>query len=92
MVYIKFSNGSTTMLINMNDEVKQNDAIESGFYMVQDEDGSPAIVESEELLKGKSKTRAEMIDSINKKLGTKSENNKKKIEHQKEINNIEAGE
>lgn len=86
MVYIKFTNGSTTMLINMNDEVKQNEAIECGFYMVKDPDGSPAIVESEELLKGKSKSRAEMIDSINKKLSAKSENNKKKIEHQKEVN------
>lgn len=86
MIYIKFTNGSTTMLINMNDEVKQNDAIESGFYMLKDADGSPAIVDSEDLIKDRSKSRAELIDSINKKLGAKSDSNKKKIDHQKELN------
>lgn len=36
MVYIKFTNGAVTKLINMNDEVSQNEAIENGFYMLTD--------------------------------------------------------
>lgn len=82
-VYIKFTNGSTTMLIDVNDEIKQNDAIESGFYMVTDEDGSPAVVTSEELMKGKSKSQAELINAVQEKLSKKSETNKRKIDQQK---------
>lgn len=89
MVYIKYTNGSTTLLINMYDEVKQNEAIESGFYMERDEDGSPAIVESDKLTAGKSKSQKEVIDSINEKLGKKSDANKKAIEHKKEKSNDE---
>lgn len=74
MTYIKYTNGSTNLLINMYDEVKQNEAIESGFHMVQDEDGSPAIIESENLIRSNNSKHSAIIDSVlEKKNKQKSE-------------------
>lgn len=76
MVYIKFTNGAVTKLINMNDEVSQNEAIENGFYMLTDEAGTPEVVESAELVAGKNLERAAMLNAIAEKLATKSNKNK----------------
>lgn len=76
MVYIKFTNGAVTKLINMNDEVSQNEAIENGFYMLTDEAGTPEVVESAELVAGKNLERAAMLNAIAEKLAAKSNKNK----------------
>lgn len=76
MVYIKFTNGAVTKLINMNDEVSQNEAIENGFYMLTDEAGTPEVVESAELVAGKNLERAAMLSAIAEKLAAKSNKNK----------------
>ena len=76
MVYIKFTNGAVTKLINMNDEVSQNEAIENGFYMLTDENGTPEIIESAELVAGKNLERAAMLNAIAEKLANKSNKNK----------------
>ena len=76
MVYIKFTNGAVTKLINMNDEVSQNEAIENGFYMLTDENGTPEVIESAELVAGKNLERAAMLNAIAEKLANKSNKNK----------------
>lgn len=76
MVYIKFTNGAVTKLINMNDEVSQNEAIENGFYMLTDEAGTPEVIESSELIAGKNLERAAMLNAIAEKLAAKSNKNK----------------
>lgn len=76
MVYIKFTNGAVTKLINMNDEVSQNEAIENGFYMLTDENDTPEVVESAELVAGKNLERAAMLNAIAEKLAAKSNKNK----------------
>lgn len=76
VVYIKFTNGAVTKLINMNDEVSQNEAIENGFYMLTDENGTPEVVESAELVAGKNLDRAVMLNAIAEKLANKSNKNK----------------
>lgn len=76
MVYIKFTNGAVTKLINMNDEVSQNEAIENGFYMLTDEAGTPEVIESAELVAGKNLERAAMLNAIAEKLANKSNKNK----------------
>lgn len=78
MVYIKFSNGSVTQLINMNNEVAQIEAIENGFYMVMDENGVPEVVESETLVANRNEDRAAMLAAIADKLANKSKINKDK--------------
>lgn len=78
MVYIKFSNGSVTQLVNMNNEVAQNDAIENGFYMLMDDNGVPEIVESETLLANRNEDRAVMLAAIADKLANKSKANQTK--------------
>lgn len=88
MVYIKFSNGATTQLINMNNEVAQNEAIDNGFFMLVDENGVPEVVESETLVKNKSKDRAAMLEAIADKLGNKSKTNK--IKHGVELPKLEV--
>lgn len=75
MVYIKFSNGATTQLINMNNEVAQSEAVENGFFMIVDENGVPEVVESDTLVKNKDKDRADMLEAIADKLGNKSKAN-----------------
>lgn len=75
MVYIKFSNGSVTQLVNMNNEVAQNEAIENGFYMVMDDNGVPEVVESETLLVNRNEDRAAMLAAIADKLANKSKAN-----------------
>lgn len=72
MVYIKFSNGSVTQLINMNNEVAQNEAVENGFYMVLDDNGIPEVVESETLIAHKNEDRAAMLAAIASKLSARS--------------------
>ena len=78
MVYIKFSNGSVTQLVNMNNEVAQNEAIENGFYMVMDDNGVPEVVESETLLANRNEDRAAMLAAIVDKLANKSKANQTK--------------
>ena len=78
MVYIKFSNGSVTQLVNMNNEVAQNEAIENGFYMVMDDNGVPEVVESETLLANRNEDRAAMLAVIADKLANKSKANQNK--------------
>ena len=78
MVYIKFSNGSVTQLVNMNNEVAQNEAIENGFYMVMDDNGVPEVVESETLIANRNEDRAAMLAAIADKLANKSKNNQNK--------------
>ena len=78
MVYIKFSNGSVTQLVNMNNEVAQIEAIENGFYMVMDENGVPEVVESETLVANRNEDRAAMLAAIADKLANKSKINKDK--------------
>ena len=78
MVYIKFSNGSVTQLINMNNEVAQIEAIENGFYMVMDDNGVPEVVESETLVANRNEDRAAMLAAIADKLANKSKINKDK--------------
>lgn len=75
MVYIKFSNGSVTQLVNMNNEVAQNEAVENGFYMLTDENGVPEIVESETLLANRNEDRAAMLAAIADKLASRSKVN-----------------
>lgn len=75
MVYIKFSNGSVTQLVNMNNEVAQNEAVENGFYMLKDENGVPEIVESETLLANRNEDRAAMLAAIADKLASRSKAN-----------------
>ena len=75
MVYIKFSNGSVTQLVNMNNEVAQNEAVENGFYMLTDENGVPEIVESETLLANGNEDRAAMLAAIADKLANRSKVN-----------------
>lgn len=78
MVYIKFSNGSVTQLVNMNNEVAQNEAVENGFYMLTDENGVPEIVESETLLANRNEDRAAMLAAIADKLASRSKANQSK--------------
>lgn len=78
MVYIKFSNGSVTQLINMNNEVAQIEAIENGFYMVMDDNGVPEVVESETLVANRNEDRAAMLAAIADKLANKSKINNDK--------------
>lgn len=78
MVYIKFSNGSVTQLVNMNNEVAQIEAIENGFYMVMDDNGVPEVVESETLIANRNEDRAAMLAAIADKLANKSKINKDK--------------
>lgn len=78
MVYIKFSNGSVTQLVNMNNEVAQIEAIENGFYMVMDDNGVPEVVESETLVANRNEDRAAMLAAIADKLANKSKINKDK--------------
>ena len=75
MVYIKFSNGSVTQLVNMNNEVAQNEAVENGFYTLTDENGVPEIVESETLLANRNEDRAAMLAAIADKLASRSKVN-----------------
>lgn len=75
MVYIKFSNGSVTQLVNMNNEVAQNEAVENGFYMLTDDNGVPEIVESETLLANRNEDRAAMLAAIADKLASRSKAN-----------------
>lgn len=78
MVYIKFSNGSVTQLVNMNNEVAQIEAIENGFYMVMDDNGVPEVVESETLVANRNEDRAAMLAAIADKLANKSKINNDK--------------
>lgn len=69
MIYIKFSNGSTTRLINMHNEVAQREAEEDGFQMVMGEDGVPETVDSSALTMNKMESeRSLLIKKISEKL------------------------
>ncbi len=74
MTYIKFTNGSTTRLLNMNNEVAQREAEDDGFYMVMGEDGIPAHIESSELLNNNRDRDARLVALANK-LASKNNNN-----------------
>lgn len=76
MLYIKFTNGAVTRLINANNEVAQNDALENGFYMLTDSDGVPEAVDSQELIAGRDQNKAQMLAAIREKLEKKSTANK----------------
>lgn len=78
MVYIKFTNGAVTKLINMNNEVAQNDAMENGFYMIVDDNGIPEVVESHELVRDANVERAVMLQRIADKLANKNKDNQTK--------------
>lgn len=66
MTYVKFTNGSTTRLINMNNEVAQREAEEDGFYMVIGADGVPEHMDSSELLNGNMDRDARLVALANK--------------------------
>ena len=71
--YVKFSNGSTTMLIDMYDSVRQAEAQENGFYAVIDEeDGVPVTVDSSELVSNNDKNKADMLRAIAAKAAKKA--------------------
>lgn len=78
-IYIRFTDGATTLLIDMNDQEAQNEAIDNGFYMIYDENNKPSIVESSELLKGKSPTRETILEAVQERLARKSYDNYMKI-------------
>lgn len=70
MIYLKFSNGAVSQLINVENEVAQAEAIDNGFKLVREADGSPAIVDSNTLLKkNANKGRSSIMDEVLKKLG-----------------------
>lgn len=75
MVYIKFTNGSVTKLIDVNNEIAQNDALENGFYMLIDKNGTPEVVESDDLVKNRNVERAAMLQKIADKLEHKNREN-----------------
>lgn len=66
MTYIKFTNGSTTRLINMNNEVAQREAEEDGFRMVIGADGVPEHMDSSDLLNGNMDRDARLVALANK--------------------------
>lgn len=73
MVYLKFTNGAVTKLINVSNEVAQADALDNGFYMVTDENGSPEVVESTDLIKDRSDNRADLLRRVAEKLAVKNQ-------------------
>lgn len=77
MTYIKFTNGSTTRLINMNNEVTQHEAEDDGFHMIIGEDGIPEHIESSELINNTSDRDARLVALANK-LASKNESTKNK--------------
>lgn len=78
MTYVKFSNGSTTRLINMNNEVAQREAVDDGFYMVMGDDGIPAHIESSELINGTRQDRDVRLLALASKLASKNNSSKNK--------------
>jgi hypothetical protein len=61
MTYIKFTNGSTTRLINMNNEVEQKEAELDGFKMVIGKDGIPDHIDSSDLINNSGLRDARLI-------------------------------
>lgn len=85
MTYVKFTNGSTTRLINMNNEVAQREAEDDGFYMIIGVDGIPEHVESSELVNGRSNRDARLLALANK-LANKNNNNINKVKNNSNTN------
>lgn len=85
MTYVKFTNGSTTRLINMNNEVAQREAEDDGFYMIIGADGIPEHVESSELVNGRSNRDARLLALANK-LANKNNNNINKAKNNSNMN------
>lgn len=79
VTYVKLTNGSTTMLVNMYDEARQNELISDGFYYDSDEDGAPKTVESTELITNRQTEHSEMLKQIQDRLNKKSNSNKIKL-------------
>ena len=75
--YLRFTNGSTTLLINYLDTVRQDKAVEDGFYLVEDEDGSPATGTSDELLVRDDNNKAAIIRAVQDKIKSRSSTLKK---------------
>lgn len=72
-IYIKFSNGSTTQLIDMYDEARQNEAIENGFLMVPTDEGLPATIDSSDLITTADLSRAQMLRAISERHRVRNE-------------------
>lgn len=72
-IYIKFSNGSTTQLVDMYNEARQNELIEDGFLMQKDSDGLPATVDSTELITENNLEKAQMLKAIAEKHASKND-------------------
>lgn len=78
MTYLRFTNGAVEQLVSINNEVAQNECIDNGFWMLTDEDGTPSLVDSSELVKSKKDNRAELLKAIQQKLSAKSNINKRR--------------
>lgn len=75
MTYIRFSNGSTTRLIDMNNIPAQETAEEDGFEMVIGEDGVAVTVDSSEIINQRvTDRRTAMIRAINEKINGNKNN------------------
>lgn len=59
--YVRLTNGSTTRLINVNNAVGIQEALDDGFVIQLDEDDMPSIMTSEELM---AKTHTEQIPAM----------------------------
>lgn len=72
-IYIKFSNGSTTQLVDLYNEERQAEVIEDGFIMVTDEEGMPETVSSSEIITEVHLERADMLRKIKERHEAKNE-------------------
>lgn len=92
ITYIKLTNGSTTMLINMYDEARQKELLSDGFYYDLDKDGLPKTIDSASLIAGRNTEHSELIKKIQDKLNndTKAENKQDNKQDDKSENKQET--
>ena len=72
MTYLRFSNGAVEQLININDEISQNEALDSGFRLVKDKNDKPLVVDSSEIIKERYKNYKSTLEAVSERIGNRS--------------------
>lgn len=62
--YVRFSNGAVTFLINITDRERQEQAKEDGFKLVVDKEGTPIVVDANELIQQKKDSITDLINMV----------------------------
>lgn len=76
MLYVKLTNGAVSHLIDIEDEGKQHEVLDLGFYYEVDPDGKPLVVDSRDIVNTRELSVDDRINRIRELYSGKSTINK----------------